>query len=167
MVARTAPIAASAAPPAAASLCGASLLALTSMERHKCSGSRERLLRLALPASWQFSGELSKIGAVSLPHCPFADVLRACLHLPRRNPAEFAWEDDGVYIDHEDAAVGACASATAVLSRLCCTAGYLRFGPIDKIFMFSVTLACARYVFCDVSVREKDWCSRARGAQAT
>ncbi len=25
-----------------------------------------------------------------------------------------------------------------------CTMGYLSFGPIDKIFMFSVTLACAR-----------------------
>ena len=27
---------------------------------------------------------------------------------------------------------------------LCITVGYLSFGPIDKIFMFSVTLACAR-----------------------
>jgi hypothetical protein len=37
------------------------------------------------------------------------------------------------------------------------TAGCLRFGPIDKIF----------YVFGDLSVREKDWRSRARGAKAT
>ncbi len=37
------------------------------------------------------------------------------------------------------------------------TAGYLSFGPIVK----------KDYVFCDVSVREKDWRSRARGAKAT
>ncbi len=36
------------------------------------------------------------------------------------------------------------------------TVGYLSFGPIEK-----------QYVFCDVSVREKDWRSRARGAKAT
>jgi hypothetical protein len=39
---------------------------------------------------------------------------------------------------------------------LSCPAGYLSFGPIEK-----------HYVFCDLSVREKDWRSRARGAQAT
>jgi hypothetical protein len=33
----------------------------------------------------------------------------------------------------------------------------LRFGPIQKIL----------YVFCDLSVRKKDWRSRKRGAQAT
>ena len=43
--------------------------------------------------------------------------------------------------------------------RLCyrtTTLGYPSFGPIKNI-----------NVFCDVSVREKDWRSRARGAQAT
>ena len=37
-----------------------------------------------------------------------------------------------------------------------CTVGYLSFGPIEKYIMF-----------CDLSVREKDWCSRACGAKAT
>ena len=36
------------------------------------------------------------------------------------------------------------------------TVGCLSFGPIEKILCF-----------CDVSVREKDWRSRARGVQAT
>ena len=31
------------------------------------------------------------------------------------------------------------------------TAGYLRFGPIEKYIMKKY------YVFCDLSVREKDW----------
>ncbi len=38
----------------------------------------------------------------------------------------------------------------------CVTAGYLSFGPIEKY--------C---VFCELSVREEDWRSRARGAKAT
>jgi hypothetical protein len=37
------------------------------------------------------------------------------------------------------------------------TVGYLSFGPIENKY----------YDFCDQSVREKAWRSRARGAQAT
>ena len=37
------------------------------------------------------------------------------------------------------------------------TVGYLSFGPIEKMYN----------VFCDLSVREKDWRSRARGVKAT
>jgi hypothetical protein len=50
--------------------------------------------------------------------------------------------------------------ATAVASKqtICvsCTAGYLSFGPIEEY-----------YEFCNLCVREKDWCSRACGAKAT
>ncbi len=42
------------------------------------------------------------------------------------------------------------------LDDMVCTMGYLRFGPIEEY-----------YVFCDLSVRKKDWRNRARGAKAT
>ena len=35
------------------------------------------------------------------------------------------------------------------------TPGYLRFGPIEKVFMFSVTLACARRTGAAASVERR------------
>ena len=50
-----------------------------------------------------------------------------------------------------------CRSGALALYH-CRTVGYLSFGPIEKY---------KKNVFCDLSVREKDWRSRARGAKAT
>ncbi len=55
--------------------------------------------------------------------------------------------------------VVACIVDVSALQRVCmgdCTVEYLSSGPIEKY-----------YVFCDLSVREKDWRSRARRAKAT
>ena len=50
-----------------------------------------------------------------------------------------------------------CACVCVCFMNQDSTVGYLSFGPIEKNI----------YVFCDLSVREKDWRSRARGAKAT
>jgi hypothetical protein len=59
----------------------------------------------------------------------------------------------------EEARAATAAEAAKASRCACCahcTLGNLSFGSIEKY-----------YVFCDLSVREKDWHSRARGAKAS
>ena len=55
---------------------------------------------------------------------------------------------------HKQARRGVLSGAPDIAKQhLMSTCGCLSFEPIEKILFF-----------CDLSVREKDWCSRARGA---